>query len=81
MARQKKFTHPTDVAIIEVHRRFVAVMEDVRLDTIPPEMKERYLAVMTALTEKLAQPSKPLAEIVGEIMAEAGPIIFQAMQR
>ncbi len=81
MARAKKFTHPTDVAIIEVHRRFVAVMEDVRLETIPPEMKERYLAVMTALTEKLAMPSKPLAEIVGEIMAEAGPIIFQAMQR
>jgi hypothetical protein len=81
MARQKKFTHPTDVAIIEVHRRFVAVMEDVRLDTIPPEMKERYLAVMVSLTDKLAQPSKPLAEIVGEIMAEAGPIIFAAMQR
>jgi hypothetical protein len=81
MARQKKFTHPTDIAIVEIHRRFVAVMEDVRLESIPPDMKERYLAIMTALTEKLAMPSKPLAEIVGEIMAEAGPIIFQAMQR
>jgi len=26
-------------------------------------------------------PSKPLSEIVGEIMTEAGPLLFQAMQR
>jgi hypothetical protein len=26
-------------------------------------------------------PSKPLNEILGEMMAEAGPMIFQAMQR
>jgi hypothetical protein len=30
---------------------------------------------------KLAMPSKPLNEILGEMMAEAGPMIFQAMQR
>jgi hypothetical protein len=81
MARAKKFSHPTDIAIIEVHRRFVAVMEEVRLETISPEMKERYLLVMRSLTEKLAMPSKPLSEILGEIMTEAGPFIFQAMQR
>ncbi|HVA79018.1 MAG TPA: hypothetical protein VNF27_14040 [Candidatus Binataceae bacterium] len=77
----KKFTDPTDIAILEVHRRFVEVMESVRLETIGPEMKVRYLSVMTNLTEKLAIPAKPLSEILGEIMAEAGPIIFQAMQR
>jgi hypothetical protein len=38
-------------------------------------------AVMKSLTEKLALPSKPLSEILGEMMAEAGPMIFQAMQR
>jgi hypothetical protein len=76
-----KFTDPTDIAIVEVHRRFVEVMESVRLETISPEMKQRYLAIMANLTEKLAIPAKPLAEILGEIMAEAGPIIFQAMQR
>jgi hypothetical protein len=37
--------------------------------------------VMKSLTEKLAVPSKPLHEILGEMMAEAGPMIFQAMQR
>jgi hypothetical protein len=43
-------------------------------------MKQRYLAVMKALTEKLAMPSKPLHEILGEMMTEVGPLIFQAMQ-
>ena len=81
MARGKKFTDPTDLEIVEMHRRFVEVMEQVRLETISAEMKQHYLRVMTSLTEKLAMPSKPLGEIVGEIMSEAGPFIFQAMQR
>jgi hypothetical protein len=81
MARKKKFTDPTDLEIVEIHVRFVEAMENVRLETISPEMKQRYLTVMKSLTEKLAVPSKPLHEILGEIMAEAGPMIFQAMQR
>ena len=81
MARQKKFTNPVDIEIVEVHRRFVEVMEEVRLETIQPEFKERYLSIMKALTERLAMPSKPLHEVVGELMAEAGPILFQVMQR
>jgi hypothetical protein len=81
VAPKKKFTDPTDLEILEIHRRFVDVMENVRLETISPEMKQRYLAVMKSLTEKLALPSKPLHEILGEIMSEAGPLIFQAMQR
>lgn len=81
MARAKKFTDPTDQAIHEIHRRFVEVMETVRLETISPDTKQSYLRVMTALTEKLATPSKPLTEIVGEVMSEAAPLIFQAMQR
>ncbi len=81
MATRKKFADPTDRAIIEVHRRFVEVMETIRLESISGETKERYLAVMISLTEKLAVPSKPLSEIVSEIMAEAAPFLFQAMQR
>ena len=81
MARTKKFTDPTDIAICEVHRRYVEVMETVRLETISAETKQRYLAVITSLTDKLAMPSKLLSEIVGEIMTEAGPLLFQAMQR
>ncbi|HKN01815.1 MAG TPA: hypothetical protein VJX23_14970 [Candidatus Binataceae bacterium] len=81
MARAKKFTHPTDIAICEAHRRYVEVMETVRLDAISVETKERYLAVISSLTDKLAMPSKPLSEIVGEIMSEAAPFLFQSMQR
>ncbi|MGD0671456.1 MAG: hypothetical protein ABSB13_05225 [Candidatus Binatus sp.] len=81
MAHKKKFTDPTDIEITEIHVRFVEVMETVRLETISPEMKQRYLAIMKSLTEKLAMPSKPLHEVLGEMMAETGPLIFQAMQR
>jgi hypothetical protein len=81
VAHKKKFTDPTDIEITEIHVRFVEVMETIRLETISPEMKQRYLAIMKSLTEKLAMPSKPLHEILGEMMAEAGPLIFQAMQR
>ena len=81
MARAKKFTDPTDIAICEAHRRYVEVMENVRLESISAETKQRYLAIVSSLSEKLAIPSKPLSEIVGEIMTEAGPFLFQAMQR
>jgi hypothetical protein len=81
MPRAKKFTDPTDIAIVDIHRRFVGAMENVRLGTISPDMKQRYLLVMKSLTEKLEMPSKPLHEILGEVMSEAGPFIFQAMQR
>jgi len=78
---KKKFTDPVDLEIVEVQRRFVYVMENVRLETMTPQMKQHYLAVMKSITEKLEMPSKPLNEILGEMMAEAGPMIFQAMQR
>jgi hypothetical protein len=81
VASKKKFTDPVDLEIVEVQRRFVYVMENVRLETMTPQMKQHYLAVMKSITEKLEMPSKPLNEILGEMMAEAGPMIFQAMQR
>jgi hypothetical protein len=80
MARSKKLTNPTDVEIVEIHRRYVEVMEEIRLETIDPETKQSYLLVLRSLTEKLAMPSKPLNEILRELMTEAGPIIFQIMQ-
>ena len=81
MSSRKKFSNPTDQAIIEVHRRFIEAMETVRLESLSSETKERYLVVMTSLTEKLSMPSKPLSEVVSEVMAEAAPLLFQAMQR
>ena len=80
MARANKWNHPIDVQIVEAHRRYVEVMEEIRLETISIETKERYLRIISVLTEKLALPSKPLSEIVGEMMTEAAPFLFQSMQ-
>jgi hypothetical protein len=75
------FSDPIDREIYEVHRQFVEVMETRRLETIGAETKAHYLRIMRSLAEKLAVPTKPLTEIVGEIMSEAAPLLFQAMQR
>jgi hypothetical protein len=80
MARVPAFTNPKDQAICELHRRYVEVMES-RLESISDASKDHYLRVLTGLTEKLAIPAKPLAEIVGEMMSEAAPLLLQAMQR
>jgi hypothetical protein len=56
-------------------------MEEHRLGSISAGTKAQYLHIMQTLAEKLAVPSKPLAEIVGEVMSEAAPLLFAAMQR
>ena len=80
MARAQKFSDPLDQQIHDAHRRYLEVMEETRLATISPETKEKYLRIISALSEKLALPSKPLSEIVGEMMTEAAPFLFQTMQ-
>jgi hypothetical protein len=80
MAHASKFSNPQDQAIFDIHRRYLEVMEG-RLESINATTKEQYLKIITSLTDKLAIPSKPLSEIVGEMMSEAGPLLFQAMQR
>jgi hypothetical protein len=80
MARPVKFTKPQDQQIFDAHRRYIEIMET-RLETIGDDTKVHYLKVLVSLTEKLAVPGKPLSEIVSEMMAEAAPLLFQAMQR
>jgi hypothetical protein len=79
MARERKPIDPHARAIFEIHRRYIEVMEQ-RMTMVEEQTRINYIAVMTSLTEKLAVPGKPLSEIVREIMAEAGPILFQVMQ-
>jgi hypothetical protein len=81
MAREPKFTNPKDQEIHEIHLRYIEVMEGDWLASISDETKTHYLRVLKGLTEKLAVPGKPLSEVVGEMMAEAAPLLFQAMQR
>ena len=80
MARAVKFANPRDREIFDAHRKFIETME-ARLDVISDDTKSHYLRVLVSLTEKLAIPGKPLSEIVGEMMSEAAPLLFQAMQR
>ena len=77
----RKNGNPLDDQIKEIHRRYLEVMEGDRLDGISDETKAHYLRVLRSLTDKLAVPGKPLSEVVGEMMAEAAPLLFQAMQR
>ena len=79
MAHERKPSDPQARAIFELHRRYIEVMEQ-RLTMVEERTRTSYIAVMTSLTEKLAVPGKPLSEIVREVMAEAGPILFQVMQ-
>jgi hypothetical protein len=80
MARGQKFSDPLDQQIYDAHRRYIEAMENIRLEAISKETKEKYLRIISTLTEKLAQPSKPLSEIIGEMMTEAAPFLFQSMQ-
>jgi len=79
MARAVQSNNPQHTEIIEAHRKYIETME-ARLDTIGGDAKAQYLRVLLSLTAKLAVPGKPLSEIVGEMMSEAAPLLFQAMQ-
>ncbi len=58
MARGHKFSDPLDQQIYDAHRRYIEVMEDIRMGAISTETKEKYLQIITALTEKLALPKQ-----------------------
>jgi hypothetical protein len=76
----RKSSDLRDTQIRDAHRRFVKVMEEQRLTTLASDTKGHYLAILVSLTAKLEVPGKPLSEVVRELMAEAGPLLFQAMQ-
>jgi hypothetical protein len=75
-----KFSDPRDKEIVEAHRRFIKVMEEERLIQLSGETKSTYLKILTTATDKLEVPGKPISEVVREMMAEVGPLIFQTMQ-
>jgi hypothetical protein len=61
------------------HDRFVTAM-NTRLPAMPLEQKERYFAVLSALTAKLETREKPLREVLQEMMAEAASYVMQEMK-
>jgi hypothetical protein len=80
MAQANKLSNPKDLEIQDLHRRYVAAMED-RLPSISDETKAHYASVLTSLTRNLETPGKPLSEIISEVMGDAAPLLFRAMQR
>jgi hypothetical protein len=80
MAPANKFSNPKDREIHDLHLRYTAAMED-RLPAISDQTREHYLGVLKSLTQKLEIPGKPLSEIISEVMGDAAPLLFQAMQR
>lgn len=76
---QRALPSDLDPQIVATHRRFVKAM-DARLDSMGPDTKERYFAVLSMLVGKLETGEKPLREIFQEMMAEAMGLILQEMQ-
>ncbi len=60
------------------HERFVRAME-ARLPTLELASKERYFAVLTMLVAKLEAQEKPMRQVLGEMMAEAGRHLMEEM--
>ena len=67
-----------DKQIAATHQRFQQAMTT-RLKTMRLESKERYFAVLCALVAKLEDPSKPLRQVLQEVLMEAAPYIAQEM--
>ena len=61
------------------HERFCAAME-VRLPTIEGDSLERYFAVLSKLVAKLEDTEKHLSQVLGEMLAEAAPLVMAEMQ-
>jgi hypothetical protein len=67
-----------DRQIAMTHGRFAEAMER-RLPAMRLETKERYFAALSILVTHLADPEKPLKDVLQETMAEAAAMIFQEL--
>lgn len=72
-------TDEVDKQIATTHRRLVKAM-DQRVPAMPPELKERYFALLSSLVTKLETPDKPLRDVLQESMADAMTFVLQEMQ-
>jgi len=80
MRTPKDFSSGLDADVLLTHERFVAAMAE-RLGEMPLDTKERYFAVLSLLVAKLEDPSKNLAGILQEMVAEAAGIVMAELQK
>lgn len=67
-----------DKQILATQQRFQKVMKT-RLAYMSLETKERYFAVLSLLVSKLADPNKPLREVLQDVVIESAPYIAQEL--
>ena len=64
--------------IIATHKRFQKVMQ-ARLPHMSLGTKERYFAVLSILVGKLEDSSKPLRDVLQDVLIESAPYIAQEL--
>ncbi len=64
--------------IIATHKRFQKVMQ-ARLPHMSLGTKERYFAVLSLLVTKLEDSSKPLRDVLQDVLIESAPYIAQEL--
>jgi hypothetical protein len=67
-----------DKQIIATQQRFQKAMK-ARLADMPLETKERYFAVLSLLVARLEDPTKPLREVLQDVVIESAPYIAQEL--
>lgn len=78
MADELSISQDLDKQIIATQQRFQKAMK-ARLANMPLETKERYFAVLSLLVAKLEDPSKPLREVLQDVVIESASYIAQEL--
>ena len=78
MADALLITQDLDKQIIATQRRFQKAMK-ARLASMPLETKERYFAVLSLLVAKLEDPTKPLRDVLQDVVFESASYIAQEL--
>lgn len=65
--------------IAATHERYVLAMT-ARVKDMTREQKERYFAMLSAVTVRLEDPSKPLRTVAQEAVGELVPILVAEIQ-
>lgn len=78
MADGPSISQDLDKQIIATQQRFQKAMK-ARLANMPLGTKERYFAVLSLLVAGLEDPTKPLREVLQDVVIESAPYIAQEL--
>jgi hypothetical protein len=78
VADELAISQDLDKQIIATQQRFQKAMK-ARLANMPLATKERYFAVLSLLVARLEDPTKPLREVLQDVVIESAPYIAQEL--